>query len=117
MQFYSTAHFYPDGKIIWMSEGTRYEYAIEEWAQLINAREESEDDLDVYAEKKKGHISMANMYIEIPDDALDTHKFGSVHFLLSDLPTINWILRHTLLPQVRWSQDDQRTCYQSSTFI
>ena len=22
--FYSTAHFYPDGRIIWMSEGTRY---------------------------------------------------------------------------------------------
>ena len=23
MQFYSTAHFYPDGRIAWMSEGTR----------------------------------------------------------------------------------------------
>ena len=23
MQFYSTAHFYPDGRIVWMSEGTR----------------------------------------------------------------------------------------------
>ena len=22
MQFYSTAHFYPDGKIVWMTEGT-----------------------------------------------------------------------------------------------
>ena len=28
MQFYSTAHFYPDGKIIWMSEGTRYQSTI-----------------------------------------------------------------------------------------
>ena len=25
MQFYSTAHFYPDGRITWMSEGTRYQ--------------------------------------------------------------------------------------------
>ena len=25
MQFYSTAHFYPDGRIVWMSEGTRYQ--------------------------------------------------------------------------------------------
>ena len=24
MQFYSTSHFYPDGKIVWMTEGTRY---------------------------------------------------------------------------------------------
>ena len=24
MQFYSTAHFYLDGRIVWMSEGTRY---------------------------------------------------------------------------------------------
>ena len=46
MQFYSTAHFYPDGKITWMSEGTRYQYTIAEWAQLINAPEEHEDDLE-----------------------------------------------------------------------
>ena len=26
-------------------------------------------------------------------------KLGSVHYLLSGLPTINWILRHTLLPK------------------
>ena len=37
MQFYSTAHFYPDGRIVWMSEGTRYQSTIEEWANLINA--------------------------------------------------------------------------------
>ena len=82
-----------------MSEGTRYQSSIEEWAQLINAQKENEDDLDIYVEKKKYHNTMANMYREILDDALDTHKFGSVHFLLSGLPTINWIPRHTLLPK------------------
>ena len=41
---------------------------------------------------------MSHMYKEIPDKALETFSFGSVHFLLSGLPTINWILRHTLLP-------------------
>ena len=99
MQFYSTAHFYPDGRIVWMSEGTRYQSTVDEWAKLINAPEEHEDDLDIYAEKKKDHNSMANMYKEIPNEALDTFKFGSVHYLLSGLPTINWILRHTLLPK------------------
>ena len=52
MQFYSTAHFYPDGRIVWMSEGTRYRSTIEEWASLIKAPKESEYDLDVYAKKK-----------------------------------------------------------------
>ena len=42
---------------------------------------------------------MSSMYREIPDAALETHKFGSVHYLLSGLPTINQILRHTLLPK------------------
>ncbi len=55
--------------------------------------------MDVYAKKKMGHNTMAHMYKEIPDKAIETHKFGSVHFLLSGLPTINWILRHTLLPK------------------
>lgn len=99
MQFYSTTHFYPDGRIVWMSEGTRYQSTIEEWASLINAPKESEDDLDVYAKKKMGHNTMSHMYKEIPNKALETFKFGSVHFLLSGLPTINWILRHTLLPK------------------
>ena len=99
MQFYSTAHFYPDGKIIWMSEGTRYQSTVEEWAKFINAPEEHEDDLDVYAKKKKDHNSMAHMYREIPDKALETHKLGSIHYLLFGLPTINTILRHTLLPK------------------
>ena len=66
---------------------------------MINAPEAHEDDLDVYAKKKKDHNSMASMYREIPDATLETHKLGSVHCLLSGLPTINWILRHTLLPK------------------
>src|SRR3954465_9927243 len=99
MQFYSTAHFYPDGRIVWMTEGTRYQSIVAEWAQLINAPKEQEDDLDIYSKKKMDHNSMSNMYKEIPNKALDTFKFGSVHFLLSGLPTIIWILRHTLLPK------------------
>ena len=101
MQFYSTAHFYPDGRIVWMSEGTRYQSTIEEWAKLINAPEEHEDDLDVYAKKKKDHNSMANMYKEIPDKALETHKLGSIQrdHCSRPMPTINTILRHTLLPK------------------
>ena len=82
-----------------MSEGTTYQSSIEEWANLINAPKEKEDDLDVYAKKKMDHNSMANMYKEIPEDDLETHQFGSVKHLLSGLPTINWILRHTLLPK------------------
>ena len=31
---------------------------------------------------------------------VETHKFGSGHYLLSGLPTINWILRHNLLPKL-----------------
>ena len=89
MQFYSTTHFYPDGRIVWMSEGTRYQSTVEEWAKLINAPKENDDDLDVYAKKKMGHNTMAHMYKEIPDKALETFSFGSVHFLLSGLPTIN----------------------------
>ena len=44
-----------------MSEGTRYQSTVEEWAKLINAPKENEDDLDVYAKKKMDHNSMANM--------------------------------------------------------
>ena len=81
-----------------MSEGTRYQSTIEEWASLIKAPKESEDDLDIYAKKKMDHNSMSHMYKEIPDDALETFKFGSVHFLLSGLPTINWILSTLFCP-------------------
>ena len=59
----------------------------------------AKDDIDVYAKKKKDHNSMTNMYKEIPNEALDTFKFWSVHYLLSGLPTINWILRQTLFPK------------------
>ena len=45
-----------------MSEGTRYQSMVAEWAKLINAPKESEDDLDVYANKKKDHNTMAHMY-------------------------------------------------------
>ena len=55
-----------------MSEGTRYHSTIEEWANLINAPKEEEDDLDVYAKKKMDHNSMVNMYEEIPKDDLET---------------------------------------------
>ena len=73
MQFYSTAHFYQDGKIVWINEGTRYQSSIAEWAKLINAPEEHEDDTDVYAKPRNGHNSMAHMYREIPDAALEHH--------------------------------------------
>ena len=53
--------------------------------------------MDVYSKKKKDHNSMSHMYKEIPNKAVETFKFGPVHFLLSGLPTIKWILRHTLL--------------------
>ena len=66
---------------------------------MINAPEDHEDDLDVYANKKKDHNSMASMYKEIPEEALETHKLGSAKYLLSGLPTINTILRHTLSPK------------------
>ena len=96
MQFYSTTHFYPDGKIVWMTEGTRYQSSIAEWAKLINALEEAEDDTNVYAKRKKDHNSMVNMYKEIPDKALETHKRGSVYYLLSGLATMNTNPGHTL---------------------
>ena len=65
MQFYSTTHFYPDGRIVWMSEGTRYQSTVEEWAKLINAPKENDDDLDVYAKKKMGHNTMAHFVAQV----------------------------------------------------
>ena len=56
-----------------MSKGTRYQSTVEEWAKLINDPKEHENDLDVYAKKKKDHNSMVHMYREIPDAALETH--------------------------------------------
>lgn len=97
MQFYTTANFYPDEKIVWMIEGTRYQSTVDEWAKPIKAPKEHEKDIDVYAEKKKDHNSMANMYKEIPDKALETHKLGSVYDLMSGLATMNTIL--SMLPK------------------
>ena len=82
-----------------MTEGIRYQSSIVAWAKLINAPEEDENDTDVYAKPRKDHNSMANMYQTIPDDALETHKLGSIYYLLVALTTINTILRHTLLPK------------------
>ena len=65
-QFYSTAHFYPDGRIIWMTEGIRYQSTISEWASLLGAPKEEDDDIDIYAKLKMDHNSMANMYTAIP---------------------------------------------------
>ena len=68
-------------------------------AKSLNAPAEEENDIDVYAKPRKDHNSMADMYQEIPYKALETHKFGSIYYLLSGLPTINTILRHSLLPK------------------
>ena len=83
-----------------MSEGTRYQSTVAGWAKLINAHAELEDNIDVYAKRKKDHNSMANMYKEIPDKALENHKLGFVYYLLSGMTTINNILRHTLFPKL-----------------
>ena len=42
---------------------------------------------------------MANMYKPIPDATLETHKLGSIYYLLAGLTTMNTILRHTLFPK------------------
>ena len=70
LQFYSTTHFYPDGRIVSMTEGIKYLSTISEWAKLINAPKEDENETDVYAKHRKDHNSMDNVYKPIPDDAL-----------------------------------------------
>ena len=99
MQFYATAHFYPDGKITWMTEGQRFSSTVEEWAELLNAPVQREDDIDVYGIPKKSHDSMKNMYKEIPAADLEGWKLGSVYYLQAGLTTTNTILRHTLMPK------------------
>ena len=117
MQFYSTTHFYPDGKMVWMTEGTRYQSSIAEWAKLINAPDEDANDIDVYPIPKKDHNSMENIYKEIPDKALETHKFGSI--LLSSL----WLDHHQhdfearFAAQVRRSYDDPWPFDQLSSLV
>src|SRR6187399_2080137 len=99
MQFYATAHFYPDGKITWMTEGQRFSSTVAEWAELLNAPVQREDDIDVYGIPKKSHDSMKNMYKEIPAADLEGWKLGSVYYLQAGLTTTNTILRHTLMPK------------------
>jgi hypothetical protein len=99
MQFYATAHFYPDGKIMWMTEGQRFSSTVEEWAEILNAPVQREDDVDVYGIPKKNHESMKNMYKEVPAADLEIWKLGSVYHLQAGLPTTNTILRHTLMPK------------------
>ena len=99
MQFYSTAHFYGDGRIVWMTEGTRYESTVDEWAAILGAPQVQEGDLDVYSEPKANHNSMANMYNEIPAANVHSHKLGSIYFLQAGLCTTNTILRYTLMPK------------------
>ena len=104
MQFYSTAHFYPDGRIVWMTEGIRYQSTISKWASLLGAPKEEDDDYDVYAKLKMDHNSMKNMYTTIPQEDIETHKLGSVKHLLPGLATTNTILLYSLLPK---SGDDK----------
>ena len=64
-----------------------------QWAQLINAPEEQEDDLDVYAKNKKDHNTMAHMYKEIPDAALENTQVW-----ISTLPSVR-LANNQLDPQ------------------
>jgi hypothetical protein len=53
MQFYATTHFYPDGRIVWMAEGQKLSSTVEEWAGILNAPVQKEDDVDVYGIQRK----------------------------------------------------------------
>ena len=53
MQFYSSTHFYPDVRIVWMSEGMRYQSTFEEWAKLINAQKSVRMNLKIQQKKRK----------------------------------------------------------------
>ena len=53
----------------------------------------------MYSKPQKDDKSMANMYKPIPDATLETHKLGSIYYLLAGLTTMNTILRHTSLPK------------------
>ena len=65
MQFYGTVQFYDDSLVL-MNDGHRYDATIAEWAAIIGAPEQEESDVDVYADAKQNHNSMANMYKTIP---------------------------------------------------
>ena len=53
MLFYSSTHFYPDVRIVWMSEGMRYQSTFEEWAKLINAQKSMRMNLKIQQKKRK----------------------------------------------------------------
>jgi hypothetical protein len=114
MQLYSTAHFYSDGRIVWMTEGSRYQSTISEWDDLLGAAKEEDDDIDIYSELKMDLNSMANMYIVVPEKDMETHKLGSVKHLLPGLATTNIILRYTLLPK---SGDEKMICGHSINLL
>ncbi|KAI5016137.1 hypothetical protein ZWY2020_005988 [Hordeum vulgare] len=98
MQFYATVPFYDDS-LVWMTDGHKYEATIAEWASIIGAPKQEDRDVDVYAEEKQSHDSMAYMYKTIPHKYLASHKMGSVYLLQAGIPTTNTILRYTLMPK------------------
>ena len=53
MQFYSSTHFYPDVRIVWMSEGMRCQSTFEKWAKLINAQKSVRMNLKIQQKKRK----------------------------------------------------------------
>ena len=61
MQFYSPAHFYGDGRIVWMTEGERYESTVDEWAAILGVPEVQDGDICVYSESKASHNAMKDM--------------------------------------------------------
>ncbi|KAI4999691.1 hypothetical protein ZWY2020_004280 [Hordeum vulgare] len=99
MRFYSAPYFYYGGRIVWITEGHRYESTMDEWATIIGAPKTREDDLDVCSQLQMNHNSMANMYKAVPNDYLLSHKLGSLYFLQARIPTTNTIMRHTLMPK------------------
>ncbi|KAI4983740.1 hypothetical protein ZWY2020_025606 [Hordeum vulgare] len=82
----------------------RYESTVYEWATIIGAPKQEDQDVDAYSEAKKSSNSMANMYKTIPHKYLASHKMGSVYFLQEGILTTNTIVRHTLMPK---SGDDK----------
>ena len=104
MQFYAIVHFYPDGKIKWIIDGTRYESSVNEWADLLGLPPSDESFIDVYRTSHLNHDSMKNMYKDILVDYQDKWRLGSVYYLLPGLATVNSILRVTLMPK---SGDDR----------
>ena len=86
MQFYSIAHFNVDGRIVWMTEDTRYQATVDEWATTLGAPQVQEGDIDVYSEAKMNHNTMANMYNPISTAYVKTHKLDQSTFFKLDYP-------------------------------